>query len=244
MTGAEEPRWFSDEELAELSRPTMDRAVEAIRDGRYDDAEALCTDMSTEWRYLHDMMAELILGLISYVHQRVGEDAVEDAWTYWGERSWRRSAGKTLEMDRKKVVEALAATWRAHSGSGTGPNPGAFTITEDDEKFTFTMNPCGSGQRLWRNGAYAGEKAYPLTDNAHDWTYGRENFPLYCTHCTFMNESLPIKWYGLPLYPSEPPKNFDDDPCTWYWYKDPQQIPDKYWERYGFRRDDGSGKVS
>ena|GEM_PF-5433431 len=24
----------------------------------------------------------------------------------------------------------------------------------------FEMNPCGSGQRLWRNGAYEGEDSY------------------------------------------------------------------------------------
>ena len=53
-------------------------------------------------------------------------------------------------------MRLLAATWRAHSCSGVGPNPGSFTITEDEEKVTFTMNPCGSGQRLVRNGAYEG----------------------------------------------------------------------------------------
>ena len=66
------------------------------------------------------------------------------------------------------------------------------------------MNPCGRGQRLWRNGVYEGEDPYGVTEEAHDWSYGREGFPLYCTHCAFMNELLPIRWYGLPLYPSRP----------------------------------------
>ena len=122
-------------------------------------------------------------------------------------------------------MHALAATWRAHSCSGTGPHPGAFTITEDDEKFTFEMNPCGSGQRLVRMGRYEGPNALGVTTAAHDWSYGREGFPLYCTHCSFMNESLPIRWIGYPLYPSDPPDDFGRDPCTWYWYKDPADIP-------------------
>jgi hypothetical protein len=29
---------------------------------------------------------------------------------------------------------------------------------------------------------------------AHDWSFGRKGFPLYCTHCSFMNESMPIQW--------------------------------------------------
>ena len=78
---------------------------------------------------------------------------------------------------------------------------------------------------------------YGVTDEAHDWSYGREGFPLYCTHCTFMNESLPIRWIGYPLYPSDPPDDFDRDPCTWYWYKDPADIPDRHWERYGLDRE-------
>ena len=97
------------------------------------------------------------------------------------------------------------------------------------------MNPCGSGQRLWRNGRY-GPDGWGVTDEAHDWSYGRKGFPLYCTHCAFMNELGPINWIGYPVYPSDPPEDFDRDPCTWYWYKDPADIPERHWERYGLSR--------
>ena len=33
------------------------------------------------------------------------------------------------------------------------------------------------------------------------------------------------------------PGDFDHDPCTWYWYKDPADIPDEHWERYGLERE-------
>jgi hypothetical protein len=52
-----------------------------------------------------------------------------------------------------------------------------------------------------------------------------------------MNETLPIRWIGHPVYPSDPPEDFDRDPCTWYWYKDPADIPDRHWSRYGLDRD-------
>ena len=229
-------RWFSDEELRELSRPTMDRAIEAIDRGEPEEARRLCEEMKHEWRYLHDLLVEGIAGLISFVHERLGDDGVEEAWSWSSERSWKRDVGAIARMDRRKVVLALAATWRAHSGSGTGPHPGAFTITEDDEKITFTMNPCGSGQRLWRMGRYEGDDSFGVTSAQHDWSYGREGFPLYCTHCAFMNEILPIRWIGYPVYPSDPPDDFDRDPCTLYWYKDPQKIPERHWSRYGLAR--------
>jgi len=226
-------RWFTDRELQEMARPTMDRAIELLAEGRGDEAAELCGEMKHEWRFLHDAMAEQILGLISFIADRLGEDAVEQAWQALLEPMWHDRAGKILAQDRRAIVKALAATWRAHSTSGVGPMPGSFTITEDDEKFTFAMNPCGSGQRLVRLGRYEASPLYGFTREAHDWSYDREGFPLYCSHCSFMNESLPIKWYGMPLYPSVPPLDYSSDPCTWYWYKNPDDIPEQYWRRYG-----------
>ena len=84
---------------------------------------------------------------------------------------------------------------------------------------------------LVRKGLYESQ-GYGRTRQAHDWSYGRAGFPLYCTHCSFMNEKMPIEWSGYPLYPSDPPEDFSTDPCTWYWYKDPQSIPERHWSRY------------
>jgi hypothetical protein len=228
-------RWFSDEELEQLSRPTMDRALEAIDAGDGEEAKRLCEEMKHESQFMHDLLVDGVAGLISFVKAKLGDEGVEEAWTYSLERTWKRPVETIAATDRRQIARALAATWRAHSTSGVGPNPGAFEITEDDEKLTFTMNPCGSGQRLWRNHRY-GPEGFGVTDGAHDWSYGREGFPLYCTHCAFMNETLPIRWIGHPVYPSDPPGDFDRDPCTWYWYKDPADIPARHWERYGMSK--------
>jgi hypothetical protein len=229
-------RWFDPSELAELSRPTMDKVLEAIDAGDLDTARSLAKGMRHEWRFLHDLMAESMLGLVTFIQQELGDEGVERAWREALGRGWKRDTAQIGDRDRRDVVLALAATWRAHSTSGVGPHPGAFTVTEDDEKFTFSMNPCGSGQRMWRRGFYAGDNPYGVTAEAHDWSYGRKGFPLYCTHCTFMNEILPIEWYGVPLYPSKAPEDFDHDPCVWFWFKDPEAIPEEYWSRYGYEK--------
>jgi hypothetical protein len=229
-------RWFSDDELEEMSRPTMDRVIEAIDRGDTETAKRLCEEMKRESQFMHDLLVDGVAGLISFVKEELGDEGVERAWTYSLERSWKGPVEAIAASDRREIAKALAATWRAHSTSGVGPNPGAFEIDEDEEKLTFTMNPCGSGQRLWRNRRY-GPDGWGVTDGAHDWTYGREGFPLYCTHCAFMNEALPIRWIGYPVYPSDPPEDFDRDPCTWYWYKDPADIPERHFARYGAERD-------
>jgi hypothetical protein len=224
-------KWFSDEELREMARPTMVRAIEALERGDAEEAKRLCEEMRHESQFMHDLLVDGVAGLISFVKERLGDEGVEEAWRWSLERSWRHPVETIAKTDRRQVAKALAATWRAHSTSGVGPKPGAFEIAEDDEKLTFTMNPCGSGQRLWRNRRY-GPEGWGVTDGAHDWSYGRAGFPLYCTHCAFMNEALPIRWIGYPVYPSDPPEDFDHDPCTWYWYKDPADIPARHFERY------------
>ena len=225
-------RWFEEDELREMARPTMERIVEAIDAGDLDGAKRLAREGQGEWLMLHDLMAESILSLVSFVQEKLGDEGVREAWEDGIERGWKRHHAAIERLDRRAVVGLLAATWRAHSAGGVGEHPGRFTITEDDEKVTFAMNPCGSGQRLVRRGLYE-SAGYGRTREAHDWSYGRKGFPLYCTHCSFMNESLPIQWSGYPLYPSDPPEDYASDPCTWYWYKEPADIPERHWRRYG-----------
>ena len=69
-------RWFTDEELTEMSRPTMDRVIEAIDAGDLEGAKRLCEEMKHEWRFLHDMMVDGIAASITWVKERLGEEAV------------------------------------------------------------------------------------------------------------------------------------------------------------------------
>ena len=84
-----------------MSRPTMDRAIEALDRGDMEEARALCEQMKHEWRYLHDLMVEGIGGLISFVQERLGDDGVADAWTDGQGRGWRRDVEKIAARDRK-----------------------------------------------------------------------------------------------------------------------------------------------
>ena len=113
-------RWFDPEELEQLSRPTMDRAIEAIDAGDLDRARSLCEEMKHEWLMLHDLMAESVLSLISFVQDKLGDDGVKDAWEQSTEKGWRRHHDAIGRIDRRRLVYLLAATWRAHSGSGVG----------------------------------------------------------------------------------------------------------------------------
>jgi hypothetical protein len=224
--------WFTPEQRAEMARPTMDSALEALEAENYERVASLCESMKHEWRFLHDLMSESLLALLTYIGEQFGEERVGDALSYMTTKVWRPTVEKIMQMSRRDVAIALAATWRAHSCSGTGPVPGKFSIEEDDEKITFILDPSGSCGRLWRRGLYGPPKNYGMTEAAHDWSFHRKDFPYYCAHCSFMNESLPIEWTGVPLYPLDPPASADQ-PCYWYLYKDPWGAPERFYARYG-----------
>src|ERR1700745_4425854 len=108
-------RWFSDQELAEMARPTMDRASEGLDRGDTDGARALCEEMKHEWRYLHDLMARGLLGLISFVQDRLGDEGVAEAWRYGNERGWRGDIEKIEGTGRRQIVHALPAQGRGRT---------------------------------------------------------------------------------------------------------------------------------
>ena len=218
-------RWFSEDELRQLSRPTMDRAVEAIDAGDLELARQLCMEMKHEWQMLHDLMAAGVLDLVSFIQQRLGEDGVAEAWTESMNRGWRRHHDAIQAIERRDLVELLAATWRAHSCSGVGPNPGSFTIAEDEEKVTFSMNPCGSGQRLVRNGAYEGLPDGGVTREAHDWSFGRKGFPLYCTHCSLHERVAADPVVGVPAVSLRAPRGLLQGPVHLVLVQGPRRDP-------------------
>ena len=227
-------RWFSDEELAEMSRPTMERAIEAIDAGDLEEAKrALRGDEARV--AVHARPARRRRRRADLVRQgearrrRASRRRGSTRSSAAGASRSRRSTSIDRKVGRRGARRDLA---RALDQRRRARSPGAFEIAEDDEKLTFTMNPCGSGQRLWRNRPLRARRLGRDRRGAR-LELRREGFPLYCTHCAFMNETLPIRWIGHPVYPSDPPEDFDRDPCTWYWYKDPADIPERHFERHG-----------
>ncbi len=105
-------RWFSTEELEQLSRPTMDRAIEAIDAGELEEARRLCAEMKHEWQMLHDLMAAGVLDLVSFIQQRLGEDGVAEAWSESMSRGWRQHHDAINSLERRR-------------SSSCSPRPGA-----------------------------------------------------------------------------------------------------------------------
>ena len=159
-----EERWFSQQELDEMARPTMDRAIEAIERGDLDAAKTLCEEMKSEWQLLHDLMAGGMAGLVSFVQERLGDDGVEEAWEYSLERGWRSHAEAIVKQDRRWMVHALAANWRAHSCSGTGPESRRVHDHRGRREVHVRDEPVRVGPAAVAERAYEGPNGFGVTE--------------------------------------------------------------------------------
>jgi len=145
---------------------------------------------------------------------------VAEAWTQCTERGWKRHPRRDQRACRARQLVYLLARDVAgrHSGLGRRPSkPGSFEIAEDDEKVTFHDEPVRPRASGWSVAGLYEKQGYGRTRGRRTTgPTGRRDFPLYCTHCSFMNESLadPVE-AGTPLYPSDPPEDYSTDPCTW-----------------------------
>lgn len=173
---------------------------------------------------MHDVYLNWTTALLSFVGKRYGNEALLEALKE-SMASWRGPLSDSYSrQDLRRQVEMYAAGLRGHLQP--------IRIEEDDEKVTFYMEPCGSGGRLLSNGAYEPPRDFLKIKGAHPWTFGREDFPVYCAHCP-LGDIIPIEQGVLPWAFHEPSQNLGEEPCRMVMYKDPQAVPAEMYQQAG-----------
>ncbi len=219
--------WSTAEDLFhfidKLFRRSQANAAKAIEDyleqEKYEKALEILSKKTQEHMFLHDLYLEILTVLESTIAEVFGEDSLYDALRYAGEKK-KNWFEETTKLPVDDLVRHTAWILKMHNGN--------LKIEEDDEKFTFIMNPCGSGGRLWR-GETQGVclKRHYMTIKPHIMNLGQEGLPAYCTHCPVWNSLLPFEWFGNPLWVYDLPTK-PEDPCKAYIYKNSEDIPKEY----------------
>lgn len=222
-------RMIRKEGIEELCVGTPRKIDELIDSGNTDQAKAMVDYFRTEMLVVHDIYVQYVQDLLAFIAKNFGEEQVEAAFraalgTWFAERYEVYN-----KMTVEERVQLTAEGMRCHLD---GPErQGDFTLIEERERFVFRWDPCGSGGALRRR-AEAEGKEVASAKEAHPWTWGKKGVCLYCSHCSLVNEILPIENFGYPNRITEYPEN-PGDPCTWYIYKDPDDIPEEYYHRIG-----------
>lgn len=226
-------RLFSEQEMRDMGRRTVDRVTDAIEAGDGDTAKRLAERMYNEFLSMHDLYRNWITATLSAVGKRFGDEVLDEVMTE-GVRAWW---GPTLEKmpddsggvpeNLKKKIKMFVAGLRGHLQP--------MHIEEDDEKVVIQMRPCGSGGRLVLEGKYDGPNAFHTVEKPQRMTYHRENFPVYCAHEPPM-ELVDIEANGKPFVVVEPAAVLGKEHCSFIIYKDRDKVPAKYYERLGLKK--------
>jgi len=215
-------RIFTDEELKSMGTRTLDLLLGAIDAGDKEKAKELAQRIYREFNHVHDGYFTWVTGLQTYIYEKLGVDAVEEAERLAHTIESKIAFIPSGETGIRERVLGLVSGLRGHLQP--------ITVREDDEKITVTMEPCGSGERLIQMGGY--EVGLGKVKEAHRITWGLKDFPLYCVHCPVM-EALDVEANGDFNF-----CHFFSDPigkehCQFVFYKDPADIPEECYTRIG-----------
>ncbi len=224
-----EARFFSEQELREMERRTVDRLTDAIDDGDAERARKLARRMYNEFLSMHDLYRNWITATLSEIARRYGDEALDDVMVE-GVRAWWKPIMDALPSDPESLPQKVRMFV-----SGLHGHLQPLEITEDDEKIEVRMCPCGSGGRLISEGKYEGPDAFHKIAKPQPLTYGRPDYPVYCAH-EYAMERIDIEDNGAPFVVVEPAAKLGREYCTLIVYKDRAKIPAKYYERIGMTK--------
>lgn len=219
--------------LNELGVPTPTKIKAAIEAGRTQEALALVDYLNPEGKAVHDIMCQWPYANLSFIADRFGEEQVYHALRYAFEVVGQSSLFKALlgAKSLEELIPIIAESWRVHR-MGPGET-GEFSIVDDGDKYVLTMDPCGTGGRIRRAGLGGN---LGVTKIAYPWSWGKVGVPYYCAHCCVFNEIIPTERNGYParitLYNDDP-----NEPHRMLIYKNPENIPEEYFTRIGFKKD-------
>lgn len=207
----------------DLTKPTVDKAIAAMEQGKIDEAKSLVRSIWEETRPVHDMYGDVMASLLTFIAKKLGEEAVEEAHRYAAEDVWKPMLLAMKHQGVDRFSEMFAFYLRTHGFN--------FRCEEDAEKIVFVARYCPSGGRLMKEGKNEDSKRHPnnfgVTYKAYPWSFNKVGISYYCCHCPLWMEILPREW-GWDILRIDFGRQFDeagncvDEPCKMTIYKKPQ----------------------
>jgi hypothetical protein len=222
------------------------RAERACLAGDGQAASELVAELRSTWLAVHDRFCDITCGLFSLAAERLGESVVGPMWDdaigdMYPSRDAYDRARRPWAESVALLLDDAAMSLRGHL---SGPRrTGEVSLREEEDRWVFRFDPCGSGGRTLRADANADGTArasppfgFRVTTEPHDWAWRTKGVCLYCVHCCQLQERASIARLGYPVRVVEPPVWGTAEPrghCTWSVYKDPQLVPAEAYERVG-----------
>ena len=222
---------FTEDELAEMGTPIVEQVYSAIDKGENDKPAKLVRRMYKEWSAMHNIYRDWITALLSFIGEHYGDEELQEALKY-SCASWFKPVVELCEKcdregDIRRKAEIVATGIKAHLMP--------MRVIEDEEKFIFEPQPCGSGGLLVQEGYYDLPDGFLRIKNPQPMTCGKSDFPVYCAHAPIMT-MLAIEWTGAPVLIEDPSDSIGEKPCRIYVYKNPKDCPEDFYLKVGKKK--------
>lgn len=178
----------------DLEQTSADRALQAVEAGDLEAVPPAVAGILEEEKPIHDLYGDMCASFLTFIAGRLGEDAIEEAWRHVADDVWKPVLMLfQAQDDTEGLAHAFATFLISHRY--------AFEALEDDEKWTFEVGYCTSGERMVVEGKVDGAGGSPdghhrfgSTDKAHPWSLDSERFPYYDVHSALWMKLLPREW--------------------------------------------------
>lgn len=211
----------------ELGMPSWTAAEQLIRDGKIKEGLELFEYARFSTNARRNNLCRLFDTALKYIGDNMGDEHIERFWMNLEKElpNFRRN------LTAGTVEEAVQIDADIQHGHHCGPTGlGDLTIVEEPDRYVVTLDPCGSGGRVIRDGIGG------VTKKAYPWSWGKAGVPYHCCHCAVLWEITPIEERGYPLKIHENVGKVNE-PCIHLYYKSPELIPEHYFTRVGKKRD-------
>lgn len=176
---------FDEAERATIVQTRVERAQTKIASGDTD-VENLLVGQRKDWKPWHDFGVVCLEYFYAIAIEMGGPDYLDEVLSQTYEPAFNAGFPRYAVMSDDELVREIARTWNYHCAD--------FTIEEEDDRFVFRLDPCGSGGRLfrgemWRDMFHYGEPLSPIMPDPHNINFNRACAPTYCTHCAASNRA-------------------------------------------------------
>jgi len=174
---------FEPAELYQLVKPNCQQAIEKLLTGDMNIRE-LIRDQHREWRPYHDLILEYAACTQSAVYREKGADYLDGFLKETYDSAFQMFYPVHDMLDDVSLLRMFARVWHYHQAT--------FRVREEEDRFAFILDPCGSGGRMYRSDMHKGRFRYGegvpcLMKEPANINFNRKDFPIYCTHCASSN---------------------------------------------------------
>ena len=209
------------QELEELKVSIYEKLRRAIEKGDKEKALELLSEIDVNRKKYLDFPLSMVDYLFTLGAEKIGEEFVNEANRIFAEQKQYPALDWALgSVNIEDKLRKRAYIWTSLHGANIEK------LTEDEEKFTIKVK-CPTG------GSIVLKEEHGKTKKAHPWSLGRKGLSYYCAHCVISMEVISMERFGYPAWVNMPSA---DGRCTQYIYKDPQSIPEEYYERAGMKK--------